>query len=404
MIRTALIGASGYAGLYLQNLIRLQNDGVLVLEAVVVKDAATHQQEIAQLNSIGIRVLDTTAQLFAEFKGKLDLCCIPTSIGSHAMLTLGALEIGSNVLVEKPAAATVLQIEQMQEAAQKANREVFVGFQNIYSDDAHAIKRLVLDGAIGQPQTIKMLGMWPRAKEYFSRNQWAGKLILKGEPVLDSVAHNAFAHFLNLMCFWSGKTQHTSAKITTVQAELYRVQPIQTFDTCSVRMETENGSALLFGVTHSCKESFEPEIIIEGDKGTIKWNGASYWLNEKETRLAETPAQSIVDSRVTMFNRVVQKLQGQEVPVCNLEIAKSTTTCINAMHSLGTIHDVDNAYLEVSPTQHGSQIAIQDVEEYMKAAYHRGVLLSETGAPWAQKTTVKGLSGFKSFDLPEVVE
>ena len=382
MIRTALIGASGYAKLYLNNLLRLQSEGLLELMAVVIKDPELHVEEIEQLKTLQIPVVSSVDRLFVEFKHKLDLCCIPTSIGSHAKLTLQALNAGCHVMVEKPAAATTEDILAMQQKAREVGKEVFVGYQNMYSQETIDIKSQLIGGVIGKVETIKMLGMWPRAVAYFSRNGWAGKLKLGDEWIYDSVAHNAFAHFLNLMCYWSGPEIHQSAIIEKIQAELYRANPIESFDTCSVRVTTSQEIQLVFLASHSCQKSFDPEIEIVGTKGTFRWDGASYSFNGEKTVLAHSAGASIDSSRQTMFDNVIAYLNGTNVPVCRLDTAFVTTQCVNAMHEFSEIVDVVPTHVQDIETPHGTQKAISGLESALKTCFASGILLSELGLQW----------------------
>lgn len=391
MIKAALIGASGYAGLYLNNLLRLQEESLLQLVAVVVKDPEVHIEELQRLNGLGIPVVDSAERLFEEYHGILDLCCIPTSIGSHARLTMEALAAGCHVLVEKPAAATTQDVLMMQERARELGKEVFVGYQNMYTEDVLDIKSQLLKGVIGEVETIKMLGMWPRAISYFDRNEWAGKVKTGDEWIYDSVAHNAFAHFLNLMCYWSGETQHQSANIETIQAELYRANPIESFDTCSVRVGTSNHIELLFLATHACQENFDPEIQIVGSKGTLTWNGATYSLNGKEVQLASSSEASIDHARQTMFNHVVKYLDGENVPVCKLDIAYVLTQCVNAMHQFTEIEEVPESLVRNIETPHGVQRAIIGLEEALKECFASGRVLSELNLAWTVPTKTEPL-------------
>jgi len=90
------------------------------------------------------------------------------------------------------------------------------------------------------------MARWPRADSYYQRNSWAGKLQVNGTLVMDSPYNNALAHMLNLICFFAGSREQTSARIEFLEAELYRCRPIQSPDTAFLHAETESGIDLFF--------------------------------------------------------------------------------------------------------------------------------------------------------------
>lgn len=89
--------------------------------------------------------------------------------------------------------------------------------------------------------------------------------------MLDSVASNSTAHYLQNMLFLTGRQIDRSAEICSVQAEAYRANPIEMYDTCALRIRTKEDVELLFYATHAVPMDQEllPEFILEGEKGTV---------------------------------------------------------------------------------------------------------------------------------------
>lgn len=401
MIRAALIGATGYGKYYLSQLIRLQEEGKVQLLGVVVREPEKAAGQITQINAIGARVFPCVSDMYKILKGQIDLCCIPTGIASHAPLTIEALNEGCNVLVEKPAAATIQDITQMKAAEKASGKRVMVGFQNIYGNDVQKIKRKILDGAVGVLQSIKLKGLWVRHKDYFFRNSWAGKLKVNGQWILDSPANNAFAHFINIMCFLAGDRLETSAKIKNIQAELYRALPIESCDTACARMMTAQHVLLQFYVTHACGQNIHPEIEIKGSKGTVNWTLNRYAINQKEQVTASDESTGMDNVRMAMFDHVIAKLNGQDVPVCDLDIAAAHTFCINAMYRASAIQNIPKEHCDVSQTPRGEQVQIKDIESIFQKAFKEEKLLSELGVSWANAAEVFDCTGMNVFKGPK---
>ncbi|MGB0432483.1 MAG: hypothetical protein ACPGLV_18550, partial [Bacteroidia bacterium] len=80
-MKVALIGTSGYAGLYLQTFLDKHQKGEIVLSDIV--SIHYHSEgEIESFNKRGIRFHSSLIGFFSEQRD-IDLLCIPTSIHSH---------------------------------------------------------------------------------------------------------------------------------------------------------------------------------------------------------------------------------------------------------------------------------------------------------------------------------
>ncbi len=143
-------------------------------------------------------------------KRSLDWVCIPTGIGSHTRTTIECLNLGLQVLVEKPLAPTLQDVAAIQAAERASGVSVAVGFQHTYIEDTWHIKQSLLDGEIGEIQKVDCLGMWPRSQNYYHRNEWSGHLHDGDSWVLDSPLHNGLSHMVNLILFWLGTPGYSS--------------------------------------------------------------------------------------------------------------------------------------------------------------------------------------------------
>ena len=56
-----------------------------------------------------------------------------------------------------------------------------------------------------------------------------------GRWVMDSPAANALSHFLQLPLYLLGPSMNQAATPVKVEAELYRANSIENYDTCSIR-------------------------------------------------------------------------------------------------------------------------------------------------------------------------
>ena len=346
--RVGIIGISGYGRIHLQLAREWVARGEIDLAAAVVINPEEESENVRLLRAADCRLYGNYDEMLRGEQGRLDLCLIPTGIAWHSRMTLAALRAGVNVLVEKPLSGSVAEGRAMAAAATAAERFVAVGFQDIYEPVARELKERLVAGAIGRVRSVRFLGLWPRPPSYFSRNGWAGRLVVDGVPVLDSPLNNAFAHFVNLGLFLAGPTFAESGAAREVEAVLWRTNAIESFDTGVVRAVTEAGVRLWFGASHACAANREPEIVVEGERGR------AVWRHERDSVLEcnghgvnRRPLPLTSETRRSMMTEVVAKLHRSETFVCGPDMALHHTALIERVH--------ESAPIEAAPGTAGFQ-------------------------------------------------
>lgn len=348
--RIAIIGASGYATVYIDWLVEAHNNGTIYIVAATILPAEQGLTSAKALIATSAKLYDNYESMFENERGKLDLCFIPTSIHWHSRMAIAALESGCNALVEKPLAGSIEDIEAVQAAEKRFGRWVAVGFQDMYTPEIVGLKQTLLNGGIGKIKSISMLGVWPRPKSYYTRNYWAGKLRSDGAAVLDSPLNNAFAHFVNLSLFLAGDELHESIDAVIDKSELYHAHEIENFDTAVVQATAKNGIQLWFGVTHACSETREPCIRIIGENGNVIWKHEQTCTTSplgQKPSVIQVPKYET--TRQNMFERVLMRLRDSTVSICDCEIAKCQTRLIESLYKSSHIQTIPKELIDLIP-------------------------------------------------------
>lgn len=395
--RVALIGVAGYGAIHLTELLRLHREGVIQLQAASVICPEEVPQACASLAEVGCRLYGDYQEMFKAEEGQLDYCCIPTGIAWHEPMTIAALEAGCHVLVEKPAAATVEAIDRMIRARDKAGKSVAVGFQYLSSTEFARLRRELLRGTIGDLYEIRVAASWPRDTTYYTRNNWAGRIQAEGRWILDSPANNALSHFLMVALQLAGPEGARPATPVWAEAELYRAQPIESFDTVALRTETDTGVTIRFAATHSADQRSMPVLELHGENGKIVWHP------DHSTTLQQPDAESLdlygaprIPPVTEMFDRLFQAPSVPGRLMCSLEMARSHSLLINLLHRHVPITNIPDRYRVQQTKATGCQWAIQGIEEAIESCLSTGRLFSELGLPWATPYH----RAFKPTDLP----
>lgn len=327
--RLALIGISGYGRIHLELARGARDRGVADIAAAAIINATEEAANVAELKAKGCAVYTDYQEMLRAHAGRIDLCLIPTGIHWHARMTLAALQAGANVLVEKPLAGSVADARAMQAAEQAAGRFVAVGFQDTYDPGTRWLIDALRRGVIGEVRTVRFLGIWPRPRAYFLRNNWAGRLTIDGVPVLDSPLNNAFGHFVMLSLLFAGEGETT---LEPGGVELFRANDIESFDTAVVNVRTARGVRLWFGVSHVSHTALEPEIVIEGSAGTAGWRyETEAWYRNASGR----HHQPVLDQHATrklMMAAALERLRDPATAVCTMAMAARHTTLIESIH------------------------------------------------------------------------
>ncbi|HWA24207.1 MAG TPA: Gfo/Idh/MocA family oxidoreductase [Lacunisphaera sp.] len=339
--RVAIIGVSGYGSVHLQLARESQQRGEIRITAAVIINPQQEAAVIAELRGHGTEIFSDYGEMFRRHAGRIDLCLIPTGIHWHARMTIAALEAGANVLVEKPLAGSVAEVEEIRRVERRTGKFVAVGFQDFYEPGTIWLKNELQRGVIGDLGSVRFLGVWPRPRGYFTRNDWAGRLQVGGVAVMDSPLNNAFAHFVMLSLFLVGA--ETTAETPALEGvELLRAHAIESFDTAVVRSVTARGVKLWFGASHASRETIEPEIVITGSKGQACWRYESEaWWHVTGGVTTRRALLDITGARRAMFSAALARLRDPAAPICTSELAGRHTALIEAIHR--------QAHIEVVP-------------------------------------------------------
>lgn len=381
--RVCLIGVGGYARVHLRHLRDFHRQGHLIFVAAVALPGDLDPEVRAVLAECQTRCFASFDELCAALPElRLDLGVVPTPIHLHANMSTRLLRAGLNVLVEKPLTAGRSELETLLQAEAESGRQIAVGFQYLHGREVRALREALAAGAIGRIKRMVVHVAWPRSHSYYTRNDWAGRRHVEAGTVFDSPATNAMAHFLMLMLHLAAGSEAGAVTPTTVSAELYRAQAIETFDTCVLHYLAGDIRLDLYA-THSSREVRRPSLAIEGTRGRAEWVQDSHALIESPQGTKCFDAEPEPLTRERMLLDVLARLQGGDAFVCTSAMAGAHVKCTAVLHERGIISDVPAALLR--EREDGGQIftSVEGLDGVLLAASRSGAGLIEAGAKWA---------------------
>lgn len=307
-IRLGLVGMGGFAGSHHNAIAQLEANGhaKLICTCDPRPENFAQEQETWRLAQRGVGVFsDYRAMLEAYHRG-LDLVVIPTPINLHAEMHAAAAALGLPVYLEKPPTLDHTELEQMIVADARARKSSLVGFNFIIEKPRLALKQRLLAGEFGAVQGATLSALWPRPASYFSRNNWAGRLMIEGCVVLDSCLGNAMAHFVHNLLFWSGGPELFSwAQLAAVRAELYRAHAIEGADTFFVEADTTTGVTMRFALSHACAGTGTHLEMVLCEKAVIRYAVGRQievrWNDGRVEKITVEPFDPLVENHLDYY-------------------------------------------------------------------------------------------------------
>lgn len=288
----AVVGAMGYGKGIIDEVIK--NGYKYNSELCAIIDVSPNaKEEFSHLLAGGIKCYKTLDEMYENMS--VDLVLISSPIQFHSIQACKAMENNSHVLLEKPIAGCISDVNDIINTRNKTGKKILIGYQLCYDETIRKVKEIILSGEFGKLQHMKCIVLWLRNAAYFNRNNWAGKISdSNGRLINDSVANNATAHFFMNLLYLAGKDMESAASIKRMDARLYRANPIETFDTCAIKAQLHDNIEFLALTSHATFETQQPKYKLQFENGHIecKDNIWRTYKDNKETIIGVSDHQS----------------------------------------------------------------------------------------------------------------
>jgi predicted dehydrogenase len=189
-----------------------------------------------------------------------DLVSVATPPGNHTEVAVELVESGCSVLLEKPPATTLADMDVLAAAEKVSSGSVYVVFQHRHGSGARRAHKLLQSGALGIPQVAVCETLWYRPDSYFLpewRGNWAGE---GGGPTLGHGIHQIDL-LLHLMGSWE-----------TIDARAARIARPVEFEDVSLAIVTFESGAAGTVVTSLLSPKELSRIRVDTTGGTLEVN------------------------------------------------------------------------------------------------------------------------------------
>lgn len=220
--------------------------------------------------------VDVTQMLTSENLDVVDICTPP---GSHAALTIQALEAGCNVLLEKPMALKLSDCDDMVRVSKKEGKKICIIHNELFRPPMLKAKKLVEEGAIGEVVGVR----WTRltnADEYLAKaDHWIHKL--PGGCLSETGPHGIYTSLAFLK-------KVDKAGIVAKKELPY---PWSGFDSFNVLLENEAKTSSII-ISHA-SDNYIADLRIIGTKGVLNVDLQTMILTQYHIKKADPKSLAI---------------------------------------------------------------------------------------------------------------
>lgn len=303
----------------------------------------------AQLSAVcelpGVQIDDSlpiTVRRFTDIETFLQECdadvvnvCTPNYL--HHPHTIAALQYQRHVVCEKPMAISSVQCQEMIDAAEKANKTIFVVKQNRYNEPVQQVRNLMLQHQLGRIFFVQVNCFWNRNEFYYSESKWRGKKQQDGGCLFTQ-----FSHFVDILYYLFGDIVSCKGDVAQLNHPYTEVE-----DNGSFVMKTKSGAMVNFNFsTCSYEKNMEGAITVMAENGTIKIGGQ--YLNTIEYQHIKDVVlppieimaksndygryQGSMSNHNHVIENVIQTLHGRAEVMTNAQEGKKVVDIIELMY------------------------------------------------------------------------
>lgn len=398
--KMGLIGINGFGEAHVETTLSLIEKGRVQCIAFADVNVDMEDEYFKRLIRSGAQYYENYEDMLDNQKD-MDFVAIATPIALHKPMAIKALNKGFNVLLEKPPAVTIQEIDEIIAASKKNGKLCAVDFQNTSGTAFKMLISKIQEKAIGEIQKVIGVGMWKRTKSYYERTPWAGKLIHNGQYVLDGTLNNPLAHLLNNCLLAAGKGDAIAAVPEWVHAELYKGHDIQGEDTTCVKVHAKNGVDIMYYTTLCNPTQDIPYIKVYGNCGEAIWdysNTLDIIYTDGQKDHYSYGEESLMEN---MYLNLIDAIEDRNVKLnSSIDDCRSFVIASNgAFESCGRPVKIPNEYLDIQPEDNTIATSIKNVDKIFENAIAEGKLFSELSVEWAVKTDPFIMKDYTCFEL-----
>jgi len=217
------------------------------------------------------------SEMMSELGSSIDVVNVLTPSGLHNQCINELVKYGKSIVVEKPIALRLKDVDEIIHTCDSNNVRLFVVYQNRYNTPIVKAHEALEQGRLGKLVMGTVRLRWKRDQAYYEAADWRGTWENDG-----GVFTNQASHHIDMLSWFMGDVESVKAVGIT------RLSKIECEDTGAALLKFTNGAIGIIEVTTATRpKDLEGSISILGEKGSIVIGG--FFMNELNTWEFEDP-------------------------------------------------------------------------------------------------------------------
>ena len=284
---------------------------------------------------------DATIHRFTYYKELIEkeqpvLVSIATERGSHAEIALYCIDLGVNVIIEKPMAMSMEDANKIIELSEKKNVKVAACHQNRFNVAVQELRKALETGRFGKISHGSIHVRWNRNKGYYDQAPWRGTWMQDGGALMNQCIHG-----IDLLRWMMGNEVEEVYGATRQQFHDY----LEAEDVGMAVVKFKNGAiGTIEGTTNVYPKNLEETLYLFGENGTVKIGGTStnnidVWNFSDETEednknkgLEEVTSNVYGNGHTSLFADVIDAIQSDRKPYVDAVAGRNALEMILAIY------------------------------------------------------------------------
>ena len=267
----------------------------------------------------------------------IDLMAIATESGKHAPIALDCIDKGINLIIEKPIALSLDDVDAIIATAKTKGVKVCACHQNRFNKSIQKIREAIEAGRFGRLFHGTAHIRWNRGPSYYEQAPWRGTWEQDGGALMNQCIHN-----IDLLRWMMGdEVAEVSAYTDRLNHDYIEVE-----DLGIGLIKFKNGAyGIIEGTTNVFPVNLEETLYLFGEKGTVKAGGHSVniieeWMfadneddpEEVKAKFHETPPNIYGFGHSPLYADVIDAIKNNRKPYIDAEAGKRALELVLAIY------------------------------------------------------------------------
>lgn len=208
------------------------------------------------------RVYASEAELIGD--KDIDVVCLCTPSGLHAVGAVAAMRAGKHVIVEKPMDISLAACDRMIKASDETGKKLTVISQHRFDAATRTAHRKIGNGDLGNILLATADVKWWRTQAYYDSGDWRGTWVMDGGGAL----MNQGVHTVDVLQWLAGPVATVTAQIRTAGHERIEVE-----DLAVAMLTFKSGAVGTIVATTAAYPGLPVKIDLFGSNGSLTIEG-----------------------------------------------------------------------------------------------------------------------------------